>query len=266
MQKTNKYHVLDAIKIIMAFFVVGIHTGTITNTQYPWALDLLLSTAVPFFFFCSGFLLQNKIINKQTEFSTIQIYLKKTLKLFVLWHLVYMPVDLRYMFHASNTLWEDLYIFFKMLILNGETYFTWPLWYLHGLLVSVIIIWLLRKLKTPLPLIWILSFTIAIFGNFERNGLYQGFVCVTTGMLIRQYLPQLPFNLKDNAIYPTLRLHSTLIYFLHMYFVLIMFAIYKDNQHPYLSWVIVFLITWLISYIIDILRKKNSFHWIKHLI
>ncbi len=266
MQKLNKYRVLDSINLIRAFFVLGSLICTFTNTQYPWALDLLLSTAVPFFFFCSGFLLQNKIINKQTEFSTIQKYLKKTLKLFVLWHLVYMPVDLRYMFHASNTLLEDLFIFFKMLILNGETYFTWPLWYLHGLLVSVIIIWLLRKLKTPLPLIWILSFTIAIFGNFERNGLYQGFVCVTTGMLIRQYLPQLPFNLKDNAIYPTLRLHSTLIYFLHMYFVLIMFAIYKDNQHPYLSWVIVFLITWLISYIIDILRKKNSFHWIKHLI
>ena len=64
MEQSTHYHVLDAMKIIMAFFVVGIHTGTITNTQYPWALDILLASAVPFFFFCSGFLLQNKIINK----------------------------------------------------------------------------------------------------------------------------------------------------------------------------------------------------------
>ena len=225
MQKTNKYPALDAIKIIMAFLVVGIHTGTITNAQYPWGLELLLSIAVPFFFFCSGFLLQNKIINKQAELNIIQKYLQKTLKLYILWHLVYLPIDLRYMFHANNTLWKDLIVYIKMLLLNGETYFTWPLWYLHGLLISVIIIWILRKLKTPLPIIWILSIVIMIWGQFGRNGLYQGFFFVTTGILIRQYLPQIPFHMKDYAIYPTLRLHSTLIYFLHMYFVLIMFAI-----------------------------------------
>lgn len=266
MEQSTHYHVLDAMKIIMAFFVVGIHTGTITNAQYPWALDILMSTAVPFFFFCSGFLLQNKIINKQAELNIIQKYLQKTLKLYILWHLVYLPIDLRYMFHANNTLWKDLIVYIKMLLLNGETYFTWPLWYLHGLLVSVIIIWILRKLRTPLPLIWILSIGIMIWGQFGRNGLYQGFFCVTTGILIRQYLPQLPFHIKDNPIYLTLRIHSALIYFLHMYIVLFMFALYKDNQHPYLSWLIVFFITWLISYIIDILRKKNSFHWINHLI
>lgn len=266
MAQQTRYNSLDIMKMFMAFLVVGIHVGAITNTEYPAPLELLLSTAVPFFFLCSGFFLQNKAIKTQEENNTIIKYLQKTLKLYVVWHLIYLPVDLRYMFHADNSLWQDLYIYAQMLLFKGETYFTWPLWYLHGLLIAVAIIGLMRRVKLPLPIIWIISIAFMMIGHAERNGLSQGFALVSTGMMIRSYMPPLSFKLKDRPIYPKFRIHSTLIYFLHMYLVLIMFAIYKDNPYPYLSWVVVFLLTWLAAYIIDEIRQKKAFRWLNHII
>lgn len=266
MVQQTRYNSLDIMKMFMAFLVVGIHVGSITDTEYPELLKLLLSTAVPFFFLCSGFFLQNKVFKTQDENNTIIKYLQKTLKLYVIWHLIYLPVDLRYMFHTGNSLWQDLNIYAQMLLFKGETYFTWPLWYLHGLLIAVIIIGLMRKVKIPLPIIWLTSIVFMIVGNAERNGLCQGFAFVSTGMMLCCYMPHIAFKLKDHPIYPTFRLHSTLIYFLHMYFILLMFAFYKDNQYPYLSWIVVFLLTWMTAYIIDQARQRKTFRWLNHLI
>lgn len=250
----------------MAFLVVGIHVGAITNTHYPKPLQLILSFAVPFFFVCSGFFLQNKIIKTNTEGVTIISYFLRTLKLFILWHIAWLPIDIWFLKKNDQSLTENVAYYFRLLLETGETLFSWPLWYLHGLLIAVAIIFFLRKIKVPLAFIWIISIIIMFWGHAGRNGLFQGFPCVATGMLFRQNLPRLPYKLKDRPIYQTLRLHSMLIFFLHMYFVLFFHLLCKDNQHPYLLWVCVFAITWLVSYIVDLLRNLKFFSWINYFI
>lgn len=254
------------MKMFMAFLVVGIHVGTITNTQYPKPLVLLQSTAVPFFFICSGFFLQNKIYKTNKEGESMISYFFRTLKLFILWHIAWLPIDIWFLLKNDRSFVGNVIYYFQLLLGNGETIFSWPLWYLHGLLIAVTIIFILRKCKIPLIAIWIISIIVMFIGDAERNGFCQGFPCVSTGMLIRQHLPSLPYSLKDRPIYPILRLHSMLIYFLHMYVVLLTYLLIKDYQHPYLSWICVFTITWFIAYTFDKLRRISFLYWMNHFI
>lgn len=266
MEQTTRYNSLDVMKMFMAFLVVGIHVGTITNTQYPQPLATLLSTAVPFFFICSGYFLQNKIIRTCQEGKTIILYFLKTLKLFILWHLAWLPIDIWFLLKNDRSFIDNVIYYFRLLLGSGETIFSWPLWYLHGLLIAVTIIFILRKCTIPLIVIWIISIIVMFIGDAERNGFYQGFPCVATGMLIRQHLPSLPYCLKDRPIYPILRLHSMLVYFLHMYVVLIFYLFKQDYQNPYILWICIFVITELFAYLFDKMRKKHHFCWINHFI
>lgn len=266
MEQNTRYNSLDVMKMIMAFLVVGIHVGTITNTQYPQPLVLLQSTAVPFFFICSGFFLQNKIYRTNKEGESMMSYLFKTFKFFILWHLAWLPIDIWFLQKSDRSLIQNIIYYFRLLIGSGETIFSWPLWYLHGLLIAVFIIFILRKCKIPITVIWIISIIVMLWGHAERNGFFQGFPCVATGMFIRQHLHSMPYSLKDRPIYPILRTHSTLIYFLHMYFVMIMHVIYRNNQYPYFSWVCVFCLTWLSAYAFDKLRNQKHFKWLNHFI
>ena len=61
MDLQKRYNTIDVMKIIMAFNVVGIHTGTYFDTNFPIEVNYVLDIAVPFFFVCSGFFIQNKI-------------------------------------------------------------------------------------------------------------------------------------------------------------------------------------------------------------
>lgn len=266
MEQQVRYNSLDVMKMFMAFLVVGIHAGTMTNTHYPTALEILLSTAVPFFFICSGFFLQNKIIRTNKEELSIKTYFLKTLKLFLLWHLAWLPIDIWFLWKNGHTLIENICLFFRLLLLTGETIFSWPLWYLHGLLIAISIIFILRKFKLTLPTIWLISIIIMIWGHAGRNGFFQGFPYVATGMIIRQYLPHIPYSIKNHPIFPKLRLYSMLIYFIHMYFMLILFTLYKENVHPYQLWISVFLTSWIAAYLFDIIRFSPFFKWLNHLI
>lgn len=266
MEQPVIYHYIDVMKMFMAFLVIGIHVGAITNTTYPTTISYLLSTAVPFFFICSGFFLQNKILKTNESNKTIKRYIIKILKLYIIWHLIYLPIDLRYMFHIDRSIWEDLCFYVYLYVCKGETYFTWPLWYLHGLLIAVTIIWILRNIRIPFFIIWLISIIIMIIGHAERNGFFQGFPYVMTGVLIRQYMPVLPESKKENILFPTLRRHSILIFFLHMYFILFFFAIFKNSQHPYLLWICTFCLSWASAYAIDKLRQRHHFSWVNHLI
>ena len=68
MEMTNHsnqyYSCLDVVKVVMAIFVVAIHTQPELCLQSDWArflLSKLFNVAVPFFFVISGFLLWNKM-------------------------------------------------------------------------------------------------------------------------------------------------------------------------------------------------------------
>ena len=66
MQLLSRYNVIDIVKLFMAFLVIGAHVGTLFGTEYPQFVEFVVeSAAVPFFFICSGYFIQNKIVKKK---------------------------------------------------------------------------------------------------------------------------------------------------------------------------------------------------------
>ena len=107
-----------------------------------------------------------------------------------------------------------IFIFVRQFLFVGENFFSWPLWYLLALIVSVFIIICFLKYNVRIFTIFIISFLFTVTGilinyldNAEslpaaidrflyayqkifittRNGLFVGLGYVSTGMLIARY-------------------------------------------------------------------------------
>lgn len=295
MKCQRAYNGLDLFKIIMAGLVVGIHAGYIVDSQdYPPVVQLLQASALPFFFITSGFLLENKILkNEQREESVLKQSLLKNTRIYLLWMLCYLPIAL-FVYCNNQEPWQiDVLNYFRGLIFVGETPYSWPLWYMLALIVSVLVILILRRLHFKAFGIWVAGLlltvagyllkehagstypivhtlarvTLLLFGTFTRNGLFEGLVLVSTGVLIRKYIAKIPdspllpisllaiafclyllqlpvavfisgtaffliaisMHLKDATCYKTLRVESMFVYFTHMFFIFFINTFLKES-------------------------------------
>lgn len=192
----------------MAVFVVGIHTtpqNTISNEWIRNSIDLMFSLAVPFFFATSGYLLFRNILSSpKLEYNTkIRRYTSKIIRMYVVWTIIYIPFTIYGFSLENNGLIKDVAIFIRNFILVGENLYSWPLWYLLGLIYAVGIIYLLLKMHLSVNSIAVIGLLFALAGlgieylhtqNPEsvklyykiflttRNGFFVGFPCVAMGL------------------------------------------------------------------------------------
>lgn len=99
MPKAMEYNCIDLLKLIMAFFVIAIHSGlsNITSGICKDILNDIFALAVPYFFITSGFLLFRKTdINNwgSNDKKRLLRYLVKILKLYGAWTLIYLPLTI----------------------------------------------------------------------------------------------------------------------------------------------------------------------------
>jgi len=337
MQLLYKYNSLDLLKLLMAFLVIGIHIRAIYEVDFPQLLNYILETAVPFFFVCSGFFIQNKIAKTKDSFYVLKYSCQRYIKLYILWHIVYFPIALKFLISNERGFVGDLLYCLHTFLFVGEIIYSWPLWYLHALIVAIAFIYLLQKCRLSLVYIWIISIImmlvgfainyvtiydfypnstineichnmVNLLGTTDRNGPFRGFALVTTGMMIRKYhhlikyeystgiiciiiswllynnsLPlHLAFSgggifiiaasihLRDNSLYSIIRNQSTLVYFIHMYIIVIIYKLFKYNidciTQVYVIWGVTSLVTWVVTYILCLLSKYQHFFWIRRFI
>ena len=162
----KRYNAIDVMKMIMAFNVVGIHVGTYFDLNYSSNVNFVLDMAVPFFFICSGFFIQNKVSKSNDLFCVLKRSFVRYLKLYLLWHIIYFPVALRFLLVNSHDFKENLIYCVHNFLFVGEIVLSWPLWYLHGLIVSIILVYFLYKIKLSLIQIWIVSIMLMLLGYF----------------------------------------------------------------------------------------------------
>ena len=206
----KEYKVLDIMKFVMAIVVVAIHTRPELSFSSPVVVGLfeaVYTIAVPFFFMASGFLLFRKIslpLNAEGELR-IKSYLKKICKLYLIWTVIYLPLTVYGFYQDGLPLLKSIAIFFRNILLIGENYMSWPLWYLLALIVAVGIIYALLKLKLSKNWIVVLGILMAMIGvaldyckdnsyflsvtdlyfslfQKTRNGFFVGFLYVSLGM------------------------------------------------------------------------------------
>lgn len=221
---------IDTLKFLFSLVVVWIHTGVGNlGGLTPWA--------VPFFFLVSGFFLFGKLFDepdRAARSAKTGAWWRKILRLYLLWSLIFLPFAIIGFANDQLAPAKAAGVYLRNLLLVGENYLSWPLWYLLGLLWAGAIIWLADKLRLPFWVLCLLAVLLVLLPrilNLEnndlyvklfkttRNGLFLGFPVMVLGGLIRRILP--PMKNWDAGSWQqktalNFRFLSTHIYLSHM--------------------------------------------------
>lgn len=221
----KKYNGLDAMKLLMAFCVVGIHVNHFTEEKVDDIVLFLFNLAVPFFFLTSGFLLENKILKeKNKELHILKIYIYKNLRLYLLWTLIYTPIVLMVSLYNTSPWHEDLQLYLVEVLLRGSSGYAWVLWYVLALVVATLVIYACRKVQWSLEKIFLLGICFALIGYFihllrhseivwlqefcekeitfygTNNGFFMGLPFISTGMMLRKYYEKIKNGLFTGVL------------------------------------------------------------------
>ena len=179
----TRHNHIDLWKFIMAIAVVAIHTRPLINLKGSIVLDffnLFISMAVPFFFMTSGYLLWSRIdgFSADEKNSVLCVRAKSVGKMYAIWTLIYFPLALMPYMMVNVQEYEKIsplkfiIYYVRGVILRGQNYNSYPLWYLLSLFYIILLLIALEKLHLSDK--WILSILIivGIIGNII-NGLVQ---------------------------------------------------------------------------------------------
>ena len=317
------------MKLLMAVFVVGIHTNPFMDMQSETVsklFDSLFALAVPFFFIASGFFLYSKIVDAPLleRLGRIEKWWKRIAKLYLVWTLLYLPFTIYGFCLDHLSPFQAILLFLKNVLLVGQNYGSWPLWYLLAMLVAGGIIYIMEKchfnysgmLVTAITLTgigsvldllhtevlireWWTPFVDLYYKLFlhTRNGFFQGLIFMVLGVGVAKYkqafptkwiLPSLLLfgaaylndvfgvkylfylslfmlslqcNLKgETSFYQNIRITSTIIYFVHMFFVGAFTLLFKENINSFLLFSSVLCGSFLSSFVLLNFKGKKWFN------
>ena len=150
----NSYPAIDAAKFIMAVFVVAIHSDPLIhcgNRIVQTVYGCLLHSAVPFFFLSTGFLLAKKAGAGDLR-PVIRQYLGKTIKLYTLWHIIYLPLTIHHFCTYDYSVIRSILVTLRAYFLVGKNFNADILWYLLSSIYALIFVSLLLKSQLALAL------------------------------------------------------------------------------------------------------------------
>ncbi|MDD3254072.1 MAG: acyltransferase [Lachnospiraceae bacterium] len=151
MGKKRQFYGLDVLKFVMAVLVAARH---MIQVFYPaesrWRLLIgswLSNLAVPVFLVIAGFLLFRKIPEfdgtdrakwRQAGWRTVSKYCVRILKLYLLWCVLYWPIDLYNYVQGMESWQETVRHYIKSFFFSSTIA---QLWYLPALLVACLMVW-----------------------------------------------------------------------------------------------------------------------------
>lgn len=137
------------MKLVMAFFVVEIHTRPFLD--WP-AIELLVEgfevVAVPFFFLASAFLcFRGLTLNDFVSYGSkgairVRRTIGKLLWLYLVWTALYLPVTIYGDLLTGKGLIRSVGLFVRGTVFVGENFCSWPLWYLLASVLAFSLVYL----------------------------------------------------------------------------------------------------------------------------
>lgn len=189
----------------MSFLVVAVHVGYV----FPSAgevIDVLGHASVPVFFVISGFFFgksyfSNPVNERGKLFSR---YVKRIFVLYLIWTLVYCPIAFLYLLnHHSFSV--ALLFYIRNIVFVGQNMMSWHLWYLHAMMIALLLIHGLYLCKLKSWVIFALCFLLYGLGVYidsvdnsftqtykfllcdTQNGLFRGSIYMWLGMLLSKH-------------------------------------------------------------------------------
>ena len=204
----NAYSMIDFLKLIMSYLVIGIHVETITKCVYPGWVEFMIRMAVPFFFVASGYFLYEKWAKGDMEKPT----LTKFVRIYVLWMLFYLPFAIIYYVKNDFAITDAITDYAFGFFVQGETPMAWHMWYIHAMILVVAVLYILpspphtrRGISTSIERLTAVSIVVLLgriildlrgfklsdiaiksFTGYQ-SALFSGLPIVLCGMVVKKY-------------------------------------------------------------------------------
>ena len=182
-KERRKYNGIDLFKFIMAILVVAVHVQPQSDTQNVMlyrAVDSFAACAVGFFFVAAGFLLGEKmktVAGYDEKISVIKKYILHILKMYLIWTIIYLPLEIFNDVFFKYPLKETIPAFIRGLLFVGEHFNSWILWYLLSSIYALLFMLLLFKINVKVRtwlIICAFVYLIAFFLDCIGQGNYEG--------------------------------------------------------------------------------------------
>lgn len=217
----DDYFGVDLGRMIMALAVVLIHINFISIESRYFILRLIASFvdfAVPFFFIASGFFLERKVTVNRTRINVILLdFLKKNITIYLIWTLLYLPLTIYGLYTEGNLNIHGVAIFLRNLLVKGENFYSWPLWYLLSVIYVAAWFSVWHKLKLSKRFLIISGLTIYLLDAFlldplivyidnnaitwfyestlESSRILSGFLFISIGVCLYSYFSKIDFKI-----------------------------------------------------------------------
>lgn len=165
----DNFNNIDCIKVCMAVLVVATHANLFSIIQTETIRELFvqaLAIKVPFFFTASGFLVWYKIHNacKEQKLIKLKKWISKTLRLYLVWSAIYLPYAIYGFYLDGLSIYKSAAVYLRNFLLVGQNFWSWPLWYLLGMLVAGIIIYQMVKYNLKPWVMYLIAGALALLG------------------------------------------------------------------------------------------------------
>lgn len=237
MNQKEKFQLLDIVRLIAAFMVIGIHTRPFLSIGQAADVNFnynVANYAVPFFYACTGFFLIYST-PKQCLQSAMRRKIYKTIRIYLLWTAIYLPLTIYGWSIRGRSLFYNVLDFMRNLIIVGENFYSWTLWYLNGLAVALLIIYVggkrftMRQLAVIAEILYVIGFILQVlnvrreflpmpigkivklyFSIFRvtRNGLFESFAFVMIGIIIAERMKEKKILLSRPGVVLSLVLYG----------------------------------------------------------
>lgn len=171
------YKMVDIVKYAAAIMVICIHCNQLFPQEYLnfFVKNIVCRIAVPFFFISSAYFVRK---GSQKSEDYVSIYLKRLMKSYWLWSLVFIPIGLDWI-HQNLSLAGYLLPFaFIYGLIHIGTYY--HLWYVPAMILTIFLVHKLLK-RYSYRTLFIVSILLFMFGSIEsyygllQNGWFKDF-------------------------------------------------------------------------------------------
>ncbi|MCD7885560.1 MAG: acyltransferase [Lachnospiraceae bacterium] len=118
--KDKRFPAVDIVKFVCAFLVIAIHVAPLTDVNgylNYGIVNYISRLAVPFFFIAGGFFCFRKTSVENFDKTVPNSYAKNTIKLYLIWTVIYFPIILYNNYVRGGVLHQLLLLFGTLFLL-----------------------------------------------------------------------------------------------------------------------------------------------------
>lgn len=192
---------IDIARLLLSLMVIAIHCGI---SDYSVTVFNIFQDLVPCFFVISGYLIEVK------SGGGIFNFIKKVIRMYLWWLLIYAPLTFYYMLINGNPFYEEILDLIRDIVIVGGTDAAGMLWYVlalfYGCIITNVVVYKLglgiKNLVIVVGFVLALGYLITyyvdnnpntiltklffVFVGTTRNGIFQGFTFLSIGILIKR--------------------------------------------------------------------------------